>query len=158
MEKLREIERERWIKFHEFAYKDDIKLAEKIMNEHPRWSIISGYYAMHDMTKMYLGKIHNIKIVGENVHKQAIDGLKRVIDDEEEKRKIISLLKKAEEEIKKIETEDIPYFLIVGRKERRKAQYYSEKSRENIDYTNRAKWFIDSIVKVFIRIMEKMVG
>ena len=30
MIKLNEAEREIWIKFHEFAYKDDLKLSEKV--------------------------------------------------------------------------------------------------------------------------------
>jgi len=159
MLKLNEVERKIWIEFHSFAYKDDIALAEKILNEHPRWAIIIAYYAMHDIAKLYLGKIHNIKIAGQNIHRQTIDGLKVVIKNENEKNRIVNLLETAEKEIKEIRPEEVPYLLIAGKKERGKAQYYSSRVlTKNIDYTKKAEWFIKRIGKVFIRIMEKLAG
>ena len=91
MKRLNEVERKIWIDFHEFAYKDDLELCQEIINQHPRWSIISGYYAMHDIAKLYLGKIHNIKISGLNVHRQTIECLKKVLRDNENAEKIFSL-------------------------------------------------------------------
>ena len=153
---LNEVEREIWIKFHEFAYKDDLELSKKIKNTNPRWSIISGYYAMHDIAKLYLGKIHNIKILGENVHKQTIDNLKVVLK-KEESNKIFELLRSAEVEIKEIGVEQIPYLLLSGKKERGKAQYYSVNAlTDNVEYAKKAEWFINNIVMVFIRILKEM--
>jgi len=158
MNKLNEIEREIWVSFHEFAYKDDLNLAEKILNEHPRWAIIIGYYAMHDIAKLYLGKVHNIKISGREVHKQTIDALKSVIKDKKEKERITKLLEIAEKEIREIQPDLIPYLLITGKKERGKAQYYSSRVlTKNIAYKRKTIWFINKIVKVFIKIMEKLV-
>lgn len=155
MPKLTEVEREIWITFHEFAYKDDFALAEKIIREHPRWSIICSYYAMHDIAKMYLGKIHNIKISGQEVHRQTIDELKRVLEQKEEKEKIIKLLEDAENELKDIDAGSVPYLLITGKKERGKAQYYSEQtSPKNKEYSQKALWFIANIAEPFIKIME----
>lgn len=157
MIKLNEIERELWIRFHEFAYRDDLDLSEKIKDSNPRWSIISGYYAMHDIAKLYLGKVHNLKIFGENVHKQTIDGLKYVLKDSEEAKRILELLRNAEKEIKEIGAEQIPYLLISGKKERGKAQYYSINAlTDNNEYTKKAEWFIENIVRVFIKILEEM--
>lgn len=42
MIKLNEIEREIWIKFHEFAYKDDLELSRKIKESNPRYKYFRG--------------------------------------------------------------------------------------------------------------------
>lgn len=158
MLELTDAERKIWMAFHEFAYKDDIGLAKKIIEEHPRWAIICSYYAMHDIAKLYLGKIHNIKISGPETHRQTIDEMKRVLEQKEEKERIIKLLEDAENEIEEIDPGYIPYMLITGKKERGKAQYYSEKSSsKNIDYTRKVLWFIENIAKPFIKIMEKLI-
>lgn len=159
MRTLNEVEREIWINFHEFAYKDDLELCKKIINQHPRWSIISGYYAMHDITKLYLGKIHNIKISGLNTHKQTIDCLKKVLKDNENAKRIFSLLKFAEDKIEEIGLEDVPYLLKIGKKERGRVQYYSKKVfADNKEYIEKAEKFVKDIVDVFIKIMEAMLN
>ena len=58
---LGEKEREDWIWFHENAYKEDLKLTEELMLKSPRWSIVAGYYAMHDLTKLYLGMVKGVE-------------------------------------------------------------------------------------------------
>lgn len=156
---LNEVEREIWIKFHEFAYKDDLKLSEKIKETNPRWSIISGYYAMHDIAKLYLGKIHNLKISGKDIHRKTIDTLKSVLKNKEEAERIIVLLKNAEKEIREISAEQIPYLLFSGKRERGKAQYYSlNVLTDNKEYAKKANWFMENIVKIFIKIMEEMIN
>ncbi len=70
--KLTTEERDRWIKFHEDAYKEDSLIAKKLLTDSPRWSIIIAYYAMHNISKLYLGKIHNIKVSGQSVHAQTL--------------------------------------------------------------------------------------
>ena len=158
MTKLSTIERKIWIDFHKFAYKDDIKLAENIIKKHPRWAIISAYYAMHDIANLYLGKNYNIKITGPEVHKKTINELRKVIKNKREKERILSLLKKAEKEVKEIQPDSISYLLLVGKKERGKAQYYSPKSlTDNTHYVKKADWFVNKIAKVFIKIIEKLV-
>lgn len=159
MKRLNEVERKIWIGFHEFAYKDDLELCQKIVNQHPRWSIISGYYAMHDIAKLYLGKIHNIKISGLNVHRQTIECLKKVLKNNENAEKIFSLLKIAENEFKELGVEDIPYLLKIGKKERGEVQYYSKDVfSDNKMYTEKAKKFFEEIVMVFVKIMEAMIN
>ena len=158
-EDLPEVEKESWIKFHENAYKDDLKHAEKDLIEFPRWSIISGYYAMHNITKLYLGKIHNVKIVGEQVHSKALKALSKFIQDKKEKEKVIGLLKKAEISffnVLQLEEKTLPLMLRKGKTERGKTQYYSKdfsdiKSKKSV-------YFLDNIVKPYIEIMEGMLS
>ena len=158
IQNLNEIEREIWIKFHEFAYKDDLKLAESIITTNPRWSIISGYYAMYDIAKLYLGKVHNIKISGKFIHAKTIRALKQVFEGKEEQERILKLLEEADKEIKEIGAEQIPYLLSAGKTERGKSQYYSlNVLTDNTEYTKKARWFFENIVKIFISIMEKLI-
>ena len=155
--KLNEIERKIWIDFHAFAYKDDLKLAQRVLNEHPRWAIIVAYYAMHNIAKLYLGKIHNIKVSSPEIHKQTIREVNRFINDADERKRVVSLLEKAEEEIKNLQPEHIPYLLAIGKRERGKAQYYSGRLLSKIDYSKKAHWFVEKIAKVFIKTMQSLV-
>lgn len=160
MQTLNELERDRWILFHKNAYKEDLGLSERLMLESPRWSIICGYYAMHDITKLYLGKIKGWKVSGEHVHAGAIDLLKEALREEPRKDRIIALLKEAENEIGevlRIDEKTIVRMLIAGRSERGKAQYYSEKGGKelfDINFSRKASYFLEKIAKPFIGIME----
>ena len=116
--RISEFEINRYTNFFESSYKDNLEHSKFNLDIFPRWSIISGYYSMHDITKLYLGKIHNIKISGFNVHKQVIDSLKDVLKLDD--KKLIELLENAENEIKGLGIEDIPYLLMEGKKERAK--------------------------------------
>lgn len=156
-EMLPEVEKESWIKFHENAYKDDLKHAEKDIIEFPRWSIISGYYAMHDITKLYLGKIHNVKITGEEVHSKTLKALNKFIQGETEKEKIIELLKNAEINffnVTRLQEKALPLMLRKGKTERGKTQYYSQ-DFSDIN-SQKAMYFFDKIVKPYTKIMKGM--
>jgi len=158
-EDLPEVEKESWIEFHENAYKDDLKHTEKDLMEFPRWSIISGYYAMHNITKLYLGKNHNVKIVGENIHSKTLKALSKFIQNKQEKEKVIRLLKKAEISffnILRLEEKTLPLMLRKGKTERGKTQYYS-KDFSDIN-SQRSVYFLDNIVKPYIKIMEGMLS
>jgi len=156
--KLNEVERELWVDFHNFAYKDDLNLSKLLIESHPRWSIISGYYAMHNIAKLYLGKLHNIKISGINVHEQVIEALKYTLKNNSNAEQALNLLKKAEDKINELGVDDIPYLLKSGKKERSKVQYYSKESfSNNKEYVNKAKEFFEE-VNIFIKIMETMIN
>ena len=62
--RLPEVEREKYLSFHERLWKEDFRTCRLLINKSPRWSIISGYYAMHDLAKYLLAKKFNIKISG----------------------------------------------------------------------------------------------
>ncbi|MBU0535803.1 MAG: hypothetical protein KKE20_02475 [Nanoarchaeota archaeon] len=159
---LGEKEREEWIYFHENAYREDLKLAEKLVIESPRWSIVTGYYAMHDLTKLYLGKIKGWKIAGEFIHSKAIESLSEALKEEPKKEMILNLIKEAEKEIDealRIHETTVVRLLRAGKSERGKAQYYSDKKEDmfNINFSKKASYFIEKIVKPYIKIMEGMI-
>lgn len=156
MANLNQTERGVWVAFHESAYKEDILLAEKIIKEHPRWAIISAYYAMHDISKLYLGKRYNMKITPPEAHRKTVEELRRVLVENEEKRKILLLIEEAEKELLKLGIDAIPDLLEVGKTERGKAQYYSRDFKK-IDYSLKAQSFVDNIAKKFVKIMEGLI-
>lgn len=155
-------EKERWMWFHENSYKESLKLAKEILLKYPRWSVISAYYAMHDITKLYLGKVHDLKVTGKNIHAATIDLLKKFAEESEEKKRAIRLLEKAKDEFEtvfRLDEKTLPLLLRQGRQERAKAQYYSfEKDGDmfNINFSKNASYFLDKIAEPFIKVMESM--
>jgi len=76
IEKIGELER--YLNFFENSYRDDLEHSKSNIKTFPRWSIISGYYAMHDITKLFLAKKFRIKILLE-IHATAIKVLNELI-------------------------------------------------------------------------------
>lgn len=157
---LGEKEREDWIWFHRNAFMEDLDVAKELVIKSPRWSIISGYYAMHDITKLYLGKVKGWKVGGEFVHAKTIELLSEALKEEPQKDKILKLIKLAEEEINealRLNEGTIVGFLRTGKSERGKAQYYSEGKDNNIfniNFSKKASYFLEKIVKPYILIMK----
>lgn len=157
--KLTTEETNRWIKFHEEVYKEDDKMAIKVLIDSPRWSIIMAYYAMHNVSKLYLAKIHNIKITGQDVHAQTLFFISKYV--KQDHKKITSLLEKAKEEFDAITSSSIwilPRLLSKGRDERTKTQYYdvTKSGKTKIELTQAAQYFIDNFMKPYIKIMEDL--
>ena len=159
---LGEKEREDWIWFHENAYKEDLKLTEELMLKSPRWSIVAGYYAMYDLTKLYLGTVKGWKVSGEFIHAKSIELLAEALRDEPAKEKILGLIREAEKEIGealRAHESTVVKLLRTGRSERRKAQYYlggKEEDMFNANFSRKASYFLDKIVKPYVKIMEGM--
>lgn len=154
--KLTTEESVRWIKFHELVYKEDKTQANKIMTDSPRWSIIMAYYAMHNISKLYLAKIHNLKITGQNVHAQTLFFISRYIKKD---KKATLLLEKAKEEYDAITSSNIsiiPRLLSKGRDERAKTQYYdaTKAERSKMELMQAAQYFIDNFMLPYIKIIE----
>jgi len=151
-------EKENYLEFHKLSYKDDLKHAEKNVLEFPRWSVISGYYAMHDLTKLFLANKFSIKITSPEIHAKTIRAIEFYIKDDNLKKEILELLDKAKEiffNAERLKEKIIPLLLKKGKQERAKSQYYAE------DYTNEKKvnsqkavYFLDEIVKPYIKIVE----
>ncbi len=146
----------RWIKFHENIYKEDERMANKVLTDSPRWSIIMAYYAMHNISKLYLAKIHNIKVSGQDVHAQTLFFISKYA--KQDAKKIIPLLEKAKQEYDAITSSSvwvIPRLLSKGRDERTKTQYYdivkAEKSK--MELMQAAQYFMDNFMKPYIKIM-----
>lgn len=150
-------ERSRWISFHDRAYKEDLKMASIVIPESPRWSIIMAYYAMHNVSKLYLAKNHNLKISGSDVHAQTIFFISKYV--KRDAQRIVPLLKKAKEEYDAITSSSvwvIPQLLSKGRDERVKTQYYNpSKSKKSImEHMQAAQYFMDNFTAPYIRILE----
>ncbi|MBU2638810.1 MAG: hypothetical protein KJ955_07590 [Nanoarchaeota archaeon] len=155
---LQKTEKEKYAGFHKEAYKDDLRAAEALFTISPRWTIIAGYYAMHDIAKLYLAEQHDLKITGRGVHLAAIIALRKVLSDRKAKEQAIRLLREAEKVYEIFSTHFkegiIPVILSRGRDEREKSQYYSD-NHERLAFEKSAE-FNEQIVRPFIELMENM--
>ncbi len=151
-------ERENYLQFHQDAYKEDLRHAEAVLLKFPRWSIISGYYAMHDQTKYFLALKFNIKLSSPEIHHKAIEALEHFINDQEFKEKLVSLLKEAKNvyfDLERLREKVIPLLLKQAKKERSKSQYYTEDyTKERKVNPQRAIYFLDNFVKPYTKLME----
>ena len=150
-------EKNNYIKFHKNAFEEDLRHSEKNLLEFPRWSIISGYYCMHNLTKLFLAEKFNIKLSSPNSHIKTIKALEHFIKDDELKKKLLELLKEAKNiyyTAERLKERTLPILLKKGKQERGKAQYYSE------DYTKgtkpnpqKASYFIDTVVAPYVKLL-----
>lgn len=150
-------EKENYLQFHRDAYQEDLKHAEDTLLKFPRWSIISGYYAMHDITKYFLALKLNIKVSSPDIHFKTIEVLEHFVQDKELKEKLISLLKEAENayfDIERLKEKVVPLMLKQAKAERGKSQYYTE------DYTKdrkvnaqRSAYFLENFVRPYLKLM-----
>jgi len=147
-----------YIKFHENAFEEDLIHAEKNVLEFPRWSIISGYYCMHDVTKLFLAKKFNIKIASPDIHSKTIEALEHFIKDNELKKKLLELLDDAKDiyySTERLKEKILPVLLRRAKQERGKAQYYSEDyTKEMKVNSQKASYFLDTIVKPYVEIIK----
>ncbi len=112
---INELELNRYINFFENSYLDNLEHSRKIKEEFPRWSIISGYYAIHDITKLLLIKKFRIKVEFE-VHATTIRLLQELIKNKE----LTELIEKGYKEFLTLANN-----LEEAKKERVKVQYYT---------------------------------
>lgn len=144
--KISELETERYINFFENSYKDNLKHSEKNIKEFPRWSIISGYYAMHDITKLFLAKKFRIKIDFE-IHATTIKVLNELIKNKE----IISLIEKGYKEFLNLAND-----LEEAKKQRVKVQYYTGTKFLKEEYEKRAIEFHTKVVLVYLEKIKEL--
>ncbi len=145
----------RWMRYHESAYKEDRDMAGEVSS--PRWAVIMAYYAMHNISKLYLAKVHNLRVAGSEVHAQTIHFMAKYATSDE--KRLLPLLKKAKEEYEAITSASVwimPRLLAKGRDERAKTQYYesamAQKSRQEL--MRRAQYFIANFMKPYLEILE----
>ena len=138
--RINELEKERYLRFYSVSFKDDLEHCRFIVNDFPRWSIISGYYAMHDATKLFLAKTYGYKI-DEDVHSTTIKLLTEILKDES----LISLFESGYGEYRKMSSE-----LYGAREERRRAQYYTGTAFADDYFRRRAHKFHDEIVGPYL--------
>jgi len=145
--RISELEIGRYVNFFENSYKDNLEHSKKNLVEFPRWSIISGYYAMHDITKLLIAKKFRIKIEF-NVHKITIQLLRELIKDKE----LNILIKKGYTEFLTLAND-----LSKARKERTKVQYYTGTKFLKEEYAKRAGEFYEKIVLIYIQKIKKLI-
>jgi UDP-N-acetylglucosamine:LPS N-acetylglucosamine transferase len=145
--RISELELNRYINFFENSYKDNLNHSKENLTKFPRWSIISGYYAMHDIAKLFIAKKFRIKIRKE-VHSTTIKVL-RVLSKRKDLPRLLEIGYK--------EFKDLIIELEIARKERIKVQYYTGTTYLEKVYQNRAKYFLENIVVKFITKMERLI-
>lgn len=145
--KIVETELERYLNFFENTYKENLEHCKFVINDFPRWGIVSGYYAMHDITKLFLAKKFSIKI-DFNVHKTTLDILKEVIED----KNVLKLLKTGYKEFIEIAND-----LAKARRERTKAQYYTGTEFMKEKYKIKADEFLNNIVVSYINKINEII-
>ncbi|MBI3623111.1 hypothetical protein HY212_03470 [Candidatus Pacearchaeota archaeon] len=138
--KISELEIERYVNFFENSYKNNLKHSKANLKSFPRWSTISGYYAMHDITKLLLAKKFRLKIEFE-VHATTIKALKELIKNKE----ILTLIEKGYKAFISLAND-----LAEARKERVKVQYYTGTKFMHEEYKKRAEEFYKTIVLKYI--------
>ena len=154
-------EKENYIFFHRNAFEEDLKHSERNILEFPRWSIISGYYCMHNLTKLFLAERFNIKLSSPEIHAKTIQALEHFIKDDALKNKLLELLKEAKSSYynaERLKEKTLPTLLRKGKQERGKAQYYSEDYAKKSDANaQKASYFLENIVKPYIKILMELI-
>ena len=134
--------------FFENPYKDNLEHCKFCLEKFPRWSIISGYYAMHNITKLLIAKKFRIKIDFE-VHATTIKILREMI----KKKELDILLAKGYKEFLTLAND-----LEEAKRERTKAQYYTGTKFLKEEYMKRAGWFYEEIVLIYIEKIKNLFG
>ncbi|MFH1364637.1 MAG: hypothetical protein ABIH52_03185 [Candidatus Aenigmatarchaeota archaeon] len=138
--KISEIELDRYVNFFENSYMDNLEHSKANLESFPRWAIISGYYAMHDATKLLLAKKFRIKVDLE-VHATTIKVLRELVRNKE----ILALIERGYREFISLAND-----LAEAKKERVKMQYYTGTEFMHKEYLKRSKEFYDSVVLKYV--------
>jgi len=138
--KLNEIEKLTYLNFLSVTYKENLNHSKYCLKKFSRWAIISGYYAMHDISKLFLADKFDLKI-NFNVHKITIEVFEELIED----KSIINLLNKGYDELREMMND-----LVDAKEKRINAQYYTGTKFMKDKYRKEAKDFLFKIVYPFI--------
>jgi hypothetical protein len=136
-----EDEKSRYLNFFSKSYRENFEHCKFNLKKFPRWSIISGYYAMHDITKLFLADKFGIKI-DFKVHQTTIEVLEEVLKNKE----IINMLNLAYNEFLKLLND-----LAEAHDKRTNAQYYTGTAFMKEKYRKEALKFFNEIVVPYIK-------
>lgn len=148
---LLESERKFYLNYFKSAYKEDFKHSQDTLFSSSKWSIIAGYYAMHNISKYYLGLKFNKKISLSDIHNVTIIAIKEYVKNSE----IKNLIKEIEDF-----SEVTPLYLglVKGKQERAKTQYYTNETNSTKKISlERANYFFNNIVEKYIKLMEGLI-
>lgn len=135
-----ETEKERYLNFFSHSYKENLEHCKFNLEKYPRWSTISGYYAMHDIAKLFLADKFSIK-VNLPVHETTIILLKELLKDGE----LSKMLDLGYNELIKMMND-----LSTAKEKRKNAQYYTGTKFMKEKYLEEAKIFFENSVLPFI--------
>ncbi len=138
--KIVETETPRYTNFFTYFFKENLEHCKSVLTTFPRWSIISGYYAMHDITKLFLVKKFQIKI-NTKVHKTTIRIMEEITKDKE----LLHLLKVGYEEFTKMAAD-----LMEAKDQRQKAQYYAGSEFMKEKYKEESQIFLNNTVLPYL--------
>jgi hypothetical protein len=136
-----ETELGRYIEFFTESYKDNLGHSKENIGAYPRWSIISGYYAMHDISKLLIAKVYRLKIDRE-VHATAIKVLRALLRDDE----TLGLIEEGYGEFQNLDEE-----LSDAKKDRVRVQYYTGTKFMKEKYKKRADEFYSGVVAPYVK-------
>lgn len=146
LSKINELELNRYIEFFTQSYKNNLEHSKFTKDEFPRWSIISSYYAMHDISKLFFAKHFSLKVEYE-VHATTIKALRELIKNKD----IIKLMDNGYNEFKTIAND-----LAIGKKERVQTQYYTGTQYMKEQYEVKCKDFLENTAIPFIDKINKL--
>ncbi len=146
--RIRETELGRYINFFSESYRDNLRHSKTNMETFPRWSIISGYYAMHDISKLLIAKIYRLKVDRE-VHATTIKVLRELLNNKE----TLQFIEEGYEEFQNLAEE-----LSDAKKDRVKVQYYTGTDFMKEKYGKRAAEFHKGAVMPYIERVSKLLG
>ena len=147
LSRISELELPRYVNFFENSYKDNLEHAKANQESFPRWGIISGYYAMHDITKLLLARNFRLK-VELKVHETTIMALSELIKD----RGLVNLLEKGYSEFMQLAND-----LAEAKWERTKVQYYTGTEFMREQYRKTASLFIRTTVEPYLQSINRLV-
>ncbi len=146
--KISELELPRYVNFFGSSYKENLEHSKAVISSYPRWSIISGYYAMHDITKLLIAKNFFLKIELE-VHATTIKVLSELIKNAELQR----LIETGYSEFIALAND-----LATAKTERVKAQYYTGTKFMKEEYEKRASEFASEVVVPYVEKITLLLG
>lgn len=162
IDRLDEKEEKDYFEFHQIAYHEDLETARKLLGISARWAVVSGYYSMHTVTKLYLGRAHGLKIAKRFVHDAVIKALERVLQEGETARKVLELLDEAKETYELFDSyrseRVLPQLLRRSKSMRESASYYTTPTQKfDRIYGQRALRFLNEVVEPYISIVEELI-
>ncbi len=146
--RINELELGRYTGFFDNSYKENLAHCRENTEKFPRWSIISGYYAMHDITKLLLARKFRLKIELE-VHATTIKVLREVVKNKE----ILELINDGYNQFIALAND-----LASAKKERAKAQYYTGTPFLKEEFKKKSKEFLENTVVPYLSKMQKLLG
>ncbi|MBR9689924.1 MAG: hypothetical protein GOV01_03445 [Candidatus Altiarchaeota archaeon] len=148
IKRITDIELDRFLVTYEQGYQENLNCMNYVLESFPRWSIVIGYFAMHDISKLLIAKKQQLKTTGKDAHQTVIE----LITDLVNARTIARLLEDGYEKFQTLSDE-----LDESRQDRVRAQYYLGTPVLEDQWKIEANSFVKKVNK-FIEKIEELLG